>query len=388
MLLISGRNNMRLFYITNARIPTEKAHGWQIVKMCQAFAASGADVKLFVPKRRNIIKQEAFAYYGLNKSFTISYLRCWDLVKYGRLGFYLQAATFALSGLFAGIFKKSDVVYSRDEVFVWAISLFCKNVYYEMHDYPRNHKWLYKGLFKRVQKIISTNQIKKYRLVNEFNVPEQKIMVQPNGIDLSAFTSNDPGAVRSELEIPTNNKIVSYVGKYKTFGQDKGVRDIVKAFSKLESNVLLLLVGINEDEKKDVESLFRESGVEQGSYRIVPHVSHVGIAAYLQASDVLIMNYPNTEHYAQFMSPIKMFEYMASGTPLVATDLPSVREVLNENNAVLVEPGNTEALKNGITKVLNDKVFAERMARQAREDVKKYDWNKRAQTLLALMKTI
>lgn len=379
---------MRLLYITNARMPTEKAHGWQIVKMCQAFANTGANIELFVPRRRNIIKQDAFNYYGINKNFKIRYLPCLDLVTYGRLGFYIQVATFTLSGLFIGPFKKSDVIYSRDEVLSFVMSIFRKNVYYEMHDYPRSHRWLYRGLFRRVEKIVSTNQIKKDRLIKEFGVPEEKVAVQPNGIDLSAFENDQTSEVRESLQLPADRKIISYVGKYKTFGQGKGVQEMIGAFSKLQNSAFLLLVGINQDEEAEVESLLQESSVSRGTYRIVPHVSHAEIPAYLQASDALIMNYPNTEHYSQFMSPIKMFEYMASGTPIVATDLPSVREILNENNAVLVEPDNSQALAEGISRALNDEAFAQKIAAQAREDVKKYDWNKRAQALLGIMRTV
>lgn len=390
---------MRLFYITNARMPTEKAHGWQIVKMCQAFARAGADVDLFVSKRRNVIKEDAFSYYGVNKNFSIHYLWCLDWVKYGRLGFYLQVATFALSGLFVGLFKKSDVIYSRDEVFSFMMSLFHKNVYYEMHDYPRSYYWLYKGLFRRVEKIISTNQIKKNRLVEEFGVPEEKIVVQRNGVDVDSFK---PLQTKQELKrggtlayeiTQYNKKYISYIGKYRTFGQSKGVENLIEAFAQLHEqrdDIFLMLVGINSDERDEVEEIFKKHNLQWDiDYRIQEHqVPHGLMFEYYSGSDVLVMNYPNTEHYSQFMSPLKMFEYMASGTPIVSSDLPSVREVLNESNAVLVEPGDVQALAEGINKVLNDEPFAKRIAQKAAEDVKKYDWNKRAQALHNVMRAV
>lgn len=56
--------------------------------------------------------------------------------------------------------------------------------------------------------------------------------------------------------------------------------------------------------------------------------------------DVIVMNYPNTEHYAHFMLPLKLFEYMASSVPIVTSDLPSVMEILNKNNFLFVKVGN------------------------------------------------
>ena len=83
---------MNLLYVSNARMPTEKAHGWQIVKMCESFADAGAKVDLFVPDRRknNPIKQDAFEHYGIKENFKIQYAWCWDLVGQSRLGFIFK----------------------------------------------------------------------------------------------------------------------------------------------------------------------------------------------------------------------------------------------------------------------------------------------------------
>ncbi len=388
---------MRLLYITNARIPTEKAHGWQIMKMCEAFVKNGLEVELYVPKRNNEITEDAFSYYGMGELFSITYLSTLDLVKYGRLGFYIQVITFALSGLYTSLFTQADALYSRDELSAYFISFFKKNVYYEMHDYPKSHTWLYKGLFKRVAKIISTNQIKKDRLVKEFKVPEQKIVVQRNGIDSNELALKfDTHDVRHTgtiaFEIPTNKKCISYIGKYKTFGKGKGVSGLIEAFSELRkkrSDIFLMLVGIEEREKEELHSLFdTHQLVWNVDYRYQGHVHHGLLFEYLQGSDVLVMNYPNTEHYAQFMSPLKMFEYMASGTPIVSSDLPSIREVLNEDNALLVEPDNTHTLAQGIQTVLSDNAFAKKIARKAQQDVQQYDWNIRAQKIISHIKAI
>jgi len=98
------------------------------------------------------------------------------------------------------------------------------------------------------------------------------------------------------------------------------------------------------------------------------------------------MPFPFNEHYAYFMSPLKMFEYMASQRPIVATNLPSTREVLNENNAVLVEPDDSEKLAKGIKKVLDNKELSQKIAEQAYLDVKKYTWEKRVKDIIKLLK--
>ena len=80
---------MKIIYIANARIPTEKAHGVQIMKMCQAFAKIGNKVTLVLPRRRNPIIADPFEYYVVSQSFNIIKLPTIDLVFLGKIGFLI-----------------------------------------------------------------------------------------------------------------------------------------------------------------------------------------------------------------------------------------------------------------------------------------------------------
>ena len=377
---------MKMIYVTNARMPTEKAHGLQIAKMCESFARLGIDLTLYVPKRKNIIAKNAFAYYGIDKNFKIKYLFCLDWVHFGVLGFFAQLLTFTLLSFVKIIFQKADIIYSRDELFSVLASFFGKKVIYEMHDYPRKRKWFYKIMFAKIAKIISTNKIKKDLLIKEFSVPPEKIKVLPNGVDLQDFKINiDKNLIRKEKNLPQDKKIISYIGKYKTFGQSKGVEEIIYNFAELNkerADMFLLLVGINEEEVSQVKQIFKDEQLGDGVYRIITHVPHKEVAGYMQLSDLLIMNYPQSRHYAQIMSPIKMFEYMASGTPIVATDLPSVRENLDKDNALLINPNNKKEFNLAIKRVLDNNNFAGAISSKAKNDVKKFSWKARASAIV------
>jgi glycosyltransferase involved in cell wall biosynthesis len=113
------------------------------------------------------------------------------------------------------------------------------------------------------------------------------------------------------------------------------------------------------------------------------------VAGLLRQADVLVL--PNTPGRvsAAYTSPLKLFEYMASGRPMVASDLPALREILRpDENAVLVESGSAGALAAGLSRVLGDAALASRLAARAREDVREWTWDKRAGRIEALLEAV
>ncbi len=95
------------------------------------------------------------------------------------------------------------------------------------------------------------------------------------------------------------------------------------------------------------------------------------------------MPYSARVHTAGWMSPLKLFDYMAAGRPIIASDLPVFRTILEHGrNAWLVEPDSGEALATGIQQVLHDPELAARLTEQAAQDIRQYTWEKRARTIL------
>jgi glycosyltransferase involved in cell wall biosynthesis len=107
----------------------------------------------------------------------------------------------------------------------------------------------------------------------------------------------------------------------------------------------------------------------------VGQVPNRDVPTYLWAADVLVMPYTSQTPTVRYMSPLKMFEYMAAGRPIVATDFPVVREVLRDgHSALLVAPDSAEALRAGLQRVLSDPSLQRRLADAAREAAKAYSW--------------
>ena len=374
---------MKFMYLANIRIPTEKAHGIQIMNMCRTFAEKGIEIELVVPWRYNpkFKESDLFEYYSIEKVFKVKKLPSLDLIMLNlpKIGFWVQSETFAISVFFYSLFRKVNVIYSRDWPHLFFLSFFKKNLVYEVHYLPR---WLFfcRRIFKKAKAIIVvTNSLKRILLKNRVN--EKKILIMPDGVDLKRFDINVPKEeARRELNLPLNKKIVLYAGHLYLW---KGVQVLTESSKFLNKDVLVVFVGGTEkDEKK-----FKERNQKFKNIIVLGHRPHSQMPYYLKSADVLILPNSGKKDVSRYWtSPMKMFEYMASQRPIVASDLSSIGEVLSENNSILVEPDNPQALAEGIKKVLEDKELSQRISQQAYIDVKKYTWDKRAQKILDFVK--
>src|SRR3989344_7630837 len=137
---------MRLLYVANARIPTEKAHGIAIMKACQAFVRADVKVTLVVAKRKNVLPPDAHAFYEIPDPFSIVRLPTLDLfgIAGGRAIFFTQAFTFYTSLFFWTLFQpRSQIIYTRDAP-VCLLSLLGFEVFLECHAAPEkgSYYWL------------------------------------------------------------------------------------------------------------------------------------------------------------------------------------------------------------------------------------------------------
>src|SRR6266498_1427290 len=376
---------MKLIYLANQRLPTEKAYGIQIGKMCEAFAAQGLNVELLIPKRKNPSGKNVFDYYKLLPHFKITQVTAPDFYWPG----FSEKTSFVLKQFISSwllityiLRHNSDIVYSRDDFVLCFLSYFRKGLYFEAHRFSEKRKWLYRQLIRSGIKVITVSKGLKEVFVR-FGFKDQNVFVAPDGVDTRLFSEHlDIAAARQKLSLIQKIPIIGYVGQLKTLGMEKGIQELFDAFEYVVDQypqALLLLVGGSQADIAHYQKVI--------SPKIKNSVSFAGyqepwrVPLYLWACDVLVMPYPNEPHYAIYMSPLKLFEYMASGRPVVASDLPSVREVLNSNNAILVMPNDARDLANGIQQILSKSDPGLRLANQAQSDVVRYSWDQRAKNI-------
>lgn len=376
----------RLFLLFHGRFPSEKAASLFAAKSAEAFAREGLDVTLLVPNRLRQPVDDPFAFYQIEANFRIVFLPTVDLFSVPlarRIAFEVSLLAFSLSA-FAWLWryaKKGDLVYSNETLPLYSASLLPLRAFFEAHELPRKKTWFYRQLFGRVRGIVTNNAWKQTELRRRFALPAGQILRELNAVDLAQFEMRQTlEAARAQLSLPREKKIALYTGHL--YGW-KGVDTLAAAAALLPTGVETYFVGGTEEDLRRFRTRYGKlSGVS-----IIGHRPHQEIPLWQAAADVLVV--PNTakEAISKYdTSPMKIFEYMASGKPIVASDLPSIREILNETNAQFVAPDDPRALADGILAVLVDPEAARTRARQASQDVRAHGWKERAQRILSFIR--
>jgi glycosyltransferase involved in cell wall biosynthesis len=212
------------------------------------------------------------------------------------------------------------------------------------------------------------------RNVTSTGIDAQKVFTNPNGVDIEKFRANTGGAeIRQALHL--EDKII--VGFLGTFGPWHGAPVLAEAAKLVNVNCHFLFIG-DGDERARCEEILAGTK-DQATF--IGRIAHEKIAAYLDACDVLIAPHiPASDGSEFFGSPTKLFEYLAMQKAVVASRLGQIAEVVtDEENGLLVEPGDVEALAEAIERLANDAALRRRLGNAARQTaIEKFTWQQNA----------
>lgn len=378
---------MKIIYLANVRMPTEKAHGYQIVRTAAAMVGLGAQVELVVPKRRNpnLGDQDVFAYYGVTSKFPVRRLPSLDLIRgnlhrfIGPLAFWLQTWTFARSVKKYLRTASADWIYGRDELVLNQLQELPAGarLAVELHALPSGR---YAKLLQRADRIIVITRAIKDGLVGQ-GITAAKIFVAADAVDLAAYAGLlDKNMARTQLGLSASEHRAVYTGHPYAW---KGVYALAEASRYLTNGWRVQLVGGVAGDLTPLRRFVQAQRLDR--VEILPHQSRPDLLQYVAAADVVVLpNSAKTEISRLYTSPLKLFEYLAAGRPIVASDLPSIREVVSEREVIFVKPDDPQDLARGIRQAVEqpqeDRVAA------ARALVKKYTWEVRARSILARLR--
>jgi len=318
--------------------------------------------------------KDVYEYYDVSQRFKITKIFSFNLIpppdsRFSRyfkplmsLLDWQQRVCFGFMAAIYALIKRPGIVYSRDIYacfFLYFLSPFQRvRIFFEEHEFPKTKPgarlrcWLLKHIGGTV--VVTKELGKAYQ---ERGVSPKKILVAPDGVDSKLLSiALAKTQVRQELSIPQDKRVI---------GDD----------------YLLCIVGGIPEDILNFERFIDDNSIK--NVILVGYVAPKQVPKYLAAADILIL--PNTsadDMSRLYTSPLKLFEYMAARRPIVASDLTSIREILNEQNSILVKPDDPAALVEGILKISENKALADSLVKKAFQDVQQYTWDKRAERIL------
>ncbi|KKS56665.1 MAG: Glycosyl transferase group 1 [Candidatus Magasanikbacteria bacterium GW2011_GWA2_42_32] len=374
------QSKIKIFYAINARIPTEKAHGIQTMKTCEALSEFGADVTLIIPRRFNEIKESPYEYYGVKNNFKIKKLPVLDLFFWdSSFSFLIKTFSFAVACFFYFLFKRNYVLYARGEIILPLAKLPTGNIFWEAHIKTENFS-IYKRVIKKVKGLIVVNKHFKNELIRDYDLMEEKVLWAPDGVDLDKFNiKTSKEEARKHLDLPNAKKIILSSTSFLLW---KGADIFLKSAHLLPEGCFILL--FKSGEKKHVEEFIAEkekNGIK--NILILEKQPYEKIPLFLKSADILVLNGTNKSDISKYYtSPLKMFEYMASQRPILSADVISFREILNDGSAVFYESDNAADFAAKIHFIFNNYPTCEKKAIMAFNNSLEFTWKKRAEAII------
>jgi len=391
---------VKIAVIAPTYLPARRANTIQVMKMTQAFVELGQAARLAVPgipdgyPRQKPAWEELASQYGLRQSFPIEWLPVSSWMR--RYDFGLRSVRWARNW-------GAELLYTRLPQAAAIASRSGMETILEVHDLPRGSlgprlfRWFFTG--KGARRLVVITQALADSLIQELGAPVSPsfTVIAPDSVDLERYEEL-PSPEQARRELLTNPKylLTSAGGKLSPDRFTAGYTghlypgrgaDMLLQIAKKLPKILFLIVGGEHDDQARFERQVQSQGLE--NVLTIGFVPNAELPLFQSACDILLM--PYQQHVsassggdiALYLSPMKLFEYLASGRAILSSDLAVLREVLNSENAVLLPPGEVDAWVAALKELKDNPEQRAGLAQKARRDAAGYTWQERARRILS-----
>jgi glycosyltransferase involved in cell wall biosynthesis len=346
-----------VIYIARSRLHRNRANLIQTLHAAAAFADIGMQVRLYLPPwSRRLEVRTRLDDLGISPRLEVrpsQFLHS----RWTWTGFRVFTVAHARE------FRSAGALYTRDAEISAALASAGISHHLEVHEVGYLQK---EGVLARLVKRHRSGVIKwlipishaAAAALRKAGAVGERIHVSPCGVDLEAYRGVEPFDA-NRLDHPR----ILYVGR---ISGDRGL-GIFEALAERGVGDITL-VGEQDDPVRPYPSL-----------RIQPFVPHRKVPGWYGQADLVLLPYQGNLRHADSLSPMKLFEALASGRPIIASDLPPLREILEHGKtALLVEPKHVEGWVRAIDMLRRDRVLAAKLAQGARELASRFGWRERA----------
>lgn len=373
---------MRIVYIAHSRIPSRNANSIHVMNICNELAKLGHHVTLLTPHWKETEKtDDVYSFYGVKPDFPVK-----------KLWFpqFIRGAS-SISGVHAAKKLRSlkpDLVVGRSIYGCAAAAFLGYPVIFDSHSPIWESGRIPLSLFKIMVRqssfrklVVNSNALRNIYLASDLfkrtGFDPTSIVVAHNGSNIYSLTD--------KAELPGEKEKIK-VGYFGHLYKGRGIDLIIRIAEKMKEHDFYVVGG----EEKDIA--YWKAQTNSPNIYFIGFKPYAEVYKYRNSCDILLAPYQKVAapdaapgNQTPYMNPIKVIEYMSSRKPVVASNLPAIRELLDEKSAVLAHCEDSGEWIEAIGKLVSDKEFSGKLAAEAYSRfIKDYTWQTRAQKLIAL----
>jgi glycosyltransferase involved in cell wall biosynthesis len=385
---------MNIFYISSSSFPSRSANAVHVLSMCRALNNLNHKVNLFIKSEDTGSKDFISKNYEIDLKLT-KIFETTPIFKRGTEFFIALKAIFKYFTL-SNTDQKACHIIARNIFASFFLSILCKQkIIYETHISETGiiRKLIQRLLLrkKNVKTVVISNALKKILLSN-FDLQQYDINVFHDGaFDTDSFLRNDTKLIKRKNYFSTIKDVDNFdffVGYFGHLYKGRGI-NVIKKLAEKNSKSLFLVIGGQEE---DIILNRQENSLNNLIF--MGHLPSKNVKFVMSLMDVLLMPYQKSVYVSlkkldtsKWMSPMKMFEYMSVGLPIISSNIPVLREVLTDRyNSLLVRPDDISEWSAALNKLKKDKNFAETLGKNAyRCFLKNHTWEIRAKGMLKIL---
>ena len=238
--------------------------------------------------------------------------------------------------------------------------------------WPRLAQWMERSVWRSADLVMPVSEPLRNYLMEEAGVAAERIRVLPNAVDAKWFGASGAIPIDSEKQ---DKFVLGFVGSFKAWHGADFLLSVFEEFHRMEPASRLLLIG-DGPLKTRLEEKARKAGLEK-AVTFTGIIPHDEIRNYLATVDVALAPYPALENF--YYSPLKLFEYMAAGKAVVASNAGQIAQIIRHRvNGLIYEPGDREGLLRCLCALRNDPALCEELGRSARKASEGFTWERNA----------